>query len=61
MHEDENLFLVADDAGLAHREDVGGHGRDSEAEGDVPLEIVLDHQLRLHLELHELNDVLECV
>ena len=61
MHEDENLLLVADDAGLAHGEDVGRHGGNGEAERDVPLEAVLDHQLGLNLELHELDDVLEGV
>ena len=61
MHEDENLLLVADDAGLAHRKHVGRHRRDGEAEGDAPLEVVLDDQLGMNLEAHELNDVLECV
>ena len=61
MHKDENLLLVANDAGLADGEDVGRHGGNGEAERDVPLEVVLDDQLRLHLELHELDDVLERV
>ena len=61
MHEDEDLLLVADDAGLAHREYVGRHGGNGQAQRDVPLEVVLDDELGLHLELHQLDDVLEGV
>jgi len=61
VHEDENLLLVADDAGLPHREHVGRHVGNGEAQRDVPLEVVLDDELGLHLELHELDDVLEGV
>ena len=59
LHEDQDLLLVADDAGLAHWEDVGSHRGDGEADGDGPLELVLHHQLGLQLQPHQLDDVLE--
>ena len=59
LHEDQDLLLVADDPGLAHREDVGSYRRNGEAEGDGPLELVLHHQLWLQLQSHQLDDVLQ--
>jgi len=43
LHEDQDLLLVTDDARLAHREYIGSHGWDGEAEGDCPFELVLHH------------------
>ena len=61
MHEYEDLLFVANDAGHAHREAVGSHRRYGQAQGDAPFEIVLHHKFGVHLETHELDDVLECV
>ena len=59
LHEDQDLLLVADNPRLADREDVGSYRRNSEAEGDGPLELVLHHQLWLQLQPHQLDDVLQ--
>ena len=61
MHEDQDLFLVADDARLPDGEHVGRHRRDGQAQRYAPLEVVLPHKLGLNLKAHELNDVLERV
>ena len=59
LQEDEDLLLVAHEAGLAHGEHVGCEGRDGEAERDRPLELLLDHQLGLQLVPHQLHDILQ--
>lgn len=59
LEEDEDLLLVAHEAGLAHWEHIGGEGWDGEAEGDCPLELVLSHKLRLQLIPHQLNNILQ--
>ena len=47
LKEDQDLLLVAHEAGLAHWEYIGSEGWDGEAEGDCPLELVLSHKFRL--------------
>ena len=59
LEEDEDLLLVSNDAGLAHREDVGSYRRYGQTEGDGPLELVLKDQLWLELQSHQLDDVLQ--
>ena len=59
LEEDEDLLLVSNDAGLAHREDVGSNGRHCQAKGDCPLQLALGDQLGLHFKSHQLDNVLK--
>ena len=59
LKEDENLFLVPNDASLSNWEDIGGNRGHGEAEGDRPLQLALSHQLRLHFKSHQLDNVLQ--
>ena len=59
LKENENLFLIPNDASLPNWEDIGGNRGHGEAEGDSPLQLALGHQLGLHLKPHQLDDVLQ--
>ena len=59
LHEDQDLLFIANNARLAHWEDVGSYRRYRQTEGDGPLELVLEDQLRLELQPHQLDDVLQ--